>query len=454
MGYGNSISSVGAALFVTIVLGACSTGIAPMATRPVTPVTHPAPQVPNGVADGASGGVTNHLPLPFPGEASSSESRMIRVALALNEPAAEVGSVDGGWAVYSPDGTLIVSGGVGEPLRIEARSGVLLVTAFGVSERLLSPIIIKPQQYGFLQFKGKRYRGDLTLGLGDGDKLHTVNTLPVEEYLRGVVPLEIGQDRRMEELAAVAAQSVAARSYAYSLMNGHPVYDIGATVMHQVYGGADVERALSDSAIAMTRGLVLMYDGKVAMTPYHSSSGGTTASANEIWKSEGLPYLISVSDRIPGTNRYYAEESPPYAWNRTYSGGGLVDILNKSMRQYVPGFKGRISRVNNIVEGPRTASGRLSSVVIDTDRGKFTVRGSDMRFVFRTTSGQILPSTLCNIKVERSGGRVARLVISGNGNGHGVGMDQWGAIYRARAGQDFLTILQTYYPGTTIGTVL
>jgi stage II sporulation protein D len=49
---------------------------------------------------------------------------------------------------------------------------------------------------------------------------------------------------------------------------------------------------------------------------------------------------------------------------------------------------------------------------------------------------------------------VTQLTINGSGNGHGVGMDQWGAIARARAGQDVLTILHTYYPGTTIGRVI
>jgi stage II sporulation protein D len=90
-------------------------------------------------------------------------------------------------------------------------------------------------------------------------------------------------------------------------------------------------------------------------------------------------------------------------------------------------------------------------VRIDTERGTYRVRGNDIRYVFRSPGGELLNSTYFSPDVLASpDGRVARLVIRGLGYGHGVGMCQWGAIGRARAGQDFRTILRTYYPGTTV----
>jgi len=72
----------------------------------------------------------------------------------------------------------------------------------------------------------------------------------------------------------------------------------------------------------------------------------------------------------------------------------------------------------------------------------------------RAPGGEILNSTSFNVEATTGrDGAIARLVLRGTGYGHGVGMCQWGAIGRARAGQDFHTILRTYYPGTTVGAI-
>ena len=99
-----------------------------------------------------------------------------------------------------------------------------------------------------------------------------------------------------------------------------------------------------------------------------------------------------------------------------------------------------------------TRSGRVGTLLISTDRGNFTLRGNDIRYVLRPPGGEILNSTNFMIEsISGADGSLARVNIRGTGNGHGVGMCQWGAIGRARAGQDFRTILRTYYPGTTVG---
>jgi stage II sporulation protein D len=76
-----------------------------------------------------------------------------------------------------------------------------------------------------------------------------------------------------------------------------------------------------------------------------------------------------------------------------------------------------------------------------------------MRFVLRDPKGTILNSTFFDYTASTNGGEVSSLTINGRGYGHGIGMCQWGAIGRARAGQNYRTILETYYPGTTIGRI-
>ncbi len=180
-----------------------------------------------------------------------------------------------------------------------------------------------------------------------------------------------------------------------------------------------------------------------------------TAAASEVWRSDDEPYLVSVSDRIPGTDHFYDEDSPKFRWTRTIDGETLAAAAARYLPQYAGAPKSGVGTIRGITELGRTPSGRLAMIAFDTDRGRFTVRGNDIRFVLRKPGGDVLPSTLFTFDVTTGDdGAVAGITIHGTGNGHGVGMDQWGAIARARAGQDALTILRTYYPGTTVGHIL
>jgi stage II sporulation protein D len=278
----------------------------------------------------------------------------------------------------------------------------------------------------------------------------------MDDYLRGVVPLEIGTtDER--DMAAVEAQAVTARSYAYVHVGASSParpYDVTASVRDQLYGGVSAETHVSNTAIDATRGLVLQYAGRVVNAPYHSACGGSTAGAEEIWRTAEEPYLQSVSDRIPGTDRYYCDIAPRFRWTRTLDGATLREALVKYLGNYtaVPGPYPGTPR--DVMVDTRTASGRVGTLKIATDRGNYVLRGNDVRYVLRAPGGEILNST--NFTVETSAasdGSLARLVLRGTGYGHGVGMCQWGAIGRARAGQDFRTILRTYYPGTTVAAI-
>jgi stage II sporulation protein D len=312
-------------------------------------------------------------------------------------------------------------------------------------------LIAQPLDDALISINGKPYRGTAAF-YGGTTGVIAVNVLRIDDYLLGVVPLEIGT-RSVGDSAAVQAQAVTARSYAYVHLGSPPSrpYDVTSGVEDQVYGGVAAETAVSSEAVESTRTLVLEYNGRIVNAPYHSTCGGSTAAASEIWRSDDEPYLQSVSDRIPGTDRYYCDAAPRFHWTRTIEGAALNAALEKYLAAYasVPGKKPGTAR--DVAVASRTPSGRVGTLTITTTRGNFVVRGNDTRYVLRAPGGEILSSTSFTVSTTRAAdGSVGKLTIRGNGYGHGVGMCQWGAIGRARAGQDFRTILHTYYPGTTV----
>jgi len=183
--------------------------------------------------------------------------------------------------------------------------------------------------------------------------------------------------------------------------------------------------------------------------PYHSTCGGTTAEAQEVWRTRGEPYLKRVDDRIPGSDRDYCAISPRYTWKKTIDAATLDAAVARHLGEYQRAPAGGFGRVRDVRVQGTTASGRAAEVTIATGRGSYTLRGNDARYVLRRPGGEILNSSYFSVRGQA--GDDGGVVLEGRGYGHGVGMCQWGAIGRARAGQDFRTILRTYFPGTTIG---
>lgn len=315
------------------------------------------------------------------------------------------------------------------------------------------PLVLRPEGNSpFVVWSGKRYRGQVVVTRTDSG-LMVVNRLPMDDYLRGVVPLEIG-NRTAAEFAAVQAQAVAARTYAYKHLNDVRAFDMYSTVQDQVYGGVDAEKPQSDTAIMTTADVVVLYGGQPITTPYHSTCGGSTAAVSEVWYEQSdQPYLRPVSDRIPGSDHYYCDPSPRFSWTQDFDGPGLRAVMEKYLAAYTRAPKAGVGRITDIREQGRTPSGRMAALLVQTDSGAFTLRGNDIRFVLRDPKGAILNSTFFSFTRETSGGQVSALSVSGRGYGHGIGMCQWGAIGRARAGQNYRTILETYYPGTTVGRI-
>ena len=152
-------------------------------------------------------------------------------------------------------------------------------------------IVIKPEPNGFVSVKRKWYRGNLKI-INDFARLTVINDIPLEFYIRGVVPSEMPSSWEHE---AHKAQAIAARSYALANMGkrGKYGYDLKDTPEDQAYGGASAETSHTNDAVTETEGIVLVCQGKIVPAYYSASAGGKTNTAGQVWTRD-LPFLKSV----------------------------------------------------------------------------------------------------------------------------------------------------------------
>lgn len=150
-------------------------------------------------------------------------------------------------------------------------------------------IVIKPYEAGFVSVKSRWYRGIVMIQNKNG-RLTVINNVPLEDYIKGVVPAEMPSSWSME---AHKAQAIAARSYALANLGKRAKYgyDLKDTPEDQAYNGASAETVSTNTAVEETKGIVLTYNMKVINAYYSASAGGQTSADN--WGST-LPYLRSV----------------------------------------------------------------------------------------------------------------------------------------------------------------
>ena len=167
-------------------------------------------------------------------------------------------------------------------------SGVIVVMPAGARLRIEPPAAP-------LEIDTRAYRGALEIFGNTRRTLTVVNELPLETYLRGVVPNELNP-AAFGQLEALKAQAVAARTYIHRNMGQykHEGYDICATDACQVYFGVLTEDPLATQAVMETRGMIATYEGKPINALYSSTCGGRTEDAEHIF-NERVPYLVSTS---------------------------------------------------------------------------------------------------------------------------------------------------------------
>ena len=173
-------------------------------------------------------------------------------------------------------------------MTVELDGDATLVLAPGARVRIEPPAAP-------LEIETRAYRGALEIFRNPRNTLTVVNELPLEDYLRGVVPNELNPTA-FGQIEALKAQAVAARTYIERNLGqfSSEGYDICATDACQVYFGVAHRGSAGDAGRLETRGMVATYDGKPINALYSSTCGGRTEDAEHIF-NEKLPYLVSTS---------------------------------------------------------------------------------------------------------------------------------------------------------------
>src|ERR1035437_438742 len=301
---------------------------------------------------------------------------------------------------------------------------------------------ILPENTRTLKVSDKYYKGAFRIA-SQNNKIQVINTITLEEYVKGVVPMEMPVGKGTENFEVLKAFAICVRTYAIKKLNSTNNYDIYNDTRDQVYGGESSERILSNKAVDETRGLILTYQNSPAATYYHSTCGGYTEDGTNVFQTKNAPYLQSIKDG----DEPFCSISPQLQWKEIYLGVEFVKRLRTA--GLISGSEWKLDKIN---VNSRFKSGRVNELQISLkgDGGKdkvVKIYGNNIRKIIRKSDDTaILNSTYFEISINENN----NVVISGKGNGHGVGLCQWGAINLSRQGKDFVYILSHYYPGTKI----
>jgi stage II sporulation protein D len=241
----------------------------------------------------------------------------VRVLLGAGQPSAAVGcpgvlhvSDASGRGHLLPAGVYRVGPGLKLPVgrrRVHERGAHrhdVTAHVIAVRRRLRSPLVFDCPSAP-LTWNGRAYHGVLVVRRSGLHTLSVVDSVALDDYVRGVVG---GEMPYRWPIAALAAQAVAARSYAVATLKPGKHFDLFSDTRSQVYGGVAYETPRTDEAVARTAGRILTWNGHVATTFFFSTSGGRTADVREVWPSAAdAPYLRSVSDP-------YDVRSPHHTW--------------------------------------------------------------------------------------------------------------------------------------------
>lgn len=284
--------------------------------------------------------------------------------------------------------------------------------------------VIFSSENGVLYLNGRPFRGKIEV-IKDQRGLLVVNELSLEFYIAGLINHEISSKWPIE---AVKAQAVIARTYALyqKKKKGAAAYHMEATVSDQVYSGSIAEDDRSFHAVKETVGEVLTYNGELALTVYHSNSGGATEDSKNVWGKD-YPYLRQVKNQ-------FDKDSPNFSWT--------LNISPESVETALKGAGYSAADVKDIIPLYKTNSGRVTRLRILHGKGELEISGEDLR---KAIGYDKLKSTM--FTTEMTGGL---FVFNGKGSGHGMGLSQWGAKGMAENGYSYIDILKHFYPGTSL----
>ncbi|MGB6607007.1 MAG: SpoIID/LytB domain-containing protein [Atribacterota bacterium] len=424
---------------------------------------------------------------------------ILRVGIFLDQTETNI-SGDGTFKIYNLKSNVLISEERNKVVKLLSHSKGIEVLGKGVYS---GPIEIIPvgNTKIIVMFNGQKYhyRGNIEIDIDKEDKkLNVINIIGIEEYLYGVLKKEISPHWPSE---ALKAQAVAARTFAIFNMNKYidKGYNICASTNSQAYGGVNHEDPLTNKAVDETRGIIMVYKGEPINAVYHSDSGGYTENSENVWGSF-LPYLRSVK------SKFEEKVSPPHhTWSYSVSEKDLTEKLQKQ------GHK--INSIVSIEADKKSETGRTSELIFTADNNKvISMKTNGFRSLIGTDlirstlfnieiigkelniqqdiedrkeikdkeeqkesikeileqkknwTIQELLELMKKNKEERAEGMEEKVlkveimksntsltfIFSGSGNGHGVGMSQWGAYGMTLQGSRYQDILKHYYQGIDI----
>ncbi|WP_421657524.1 SpoIID/LytB domain-containing protein [Leptothermofonsia sp. ETS-13] len=309
------------------------------------------------------------------------------------------------------------------------------------------------------------YAGSLRLQPNAYGTYTLVNQVPLETYLRGVVPHEIGT---FAAQSVLEVQAILARTYALRNLRRFAVddYQLCADTQCQVYNGLNGTAAATDRAIAATKGLVLTYQNELVDAVYSSTTGGITAPFNDIWHGAERPYLKAVVDSVAlswdlsrkslaneknfrtfiNQKKGFNEEGQ--SWFRWRVESWLPD-LNQQLKQYLLEQRNPLANfktIQRMAVTQRSPAGRVQELTVTLDNGTVKFLKDDVLKVFEAPN-----STLFYLEPLYSSNRaLVGYAFVGGGLGHGVGLSQTGSYHLGKLGWSSNRILSFYYPGTRI----
>lgn len=337
-----------------------------------------------------------------------------------------------------------------------------------------NPVILRdvPVGEGFHWEKKetRKYTGILEFNLARSGRITVINEIPVERYLRGVVPSEMPATFPAE---ALKAQAVAVRNIAFERMGVAHVeqdFDVCDDVHCQVYRGILAETKETDLAVAGTYGIVVTDGSDLCNTVYSAVCGGHTEAAENVWNSRQVEYL---KGRLDFSNKKYASlgdylkdeknvrkwlEGDPttfcnqktapipalaegsrkyFRWQLAYNASEFGKIISENTGQ-------SIGILKELVPLERGVSGRIKTLRV-VGSSKTIVLNGELK-IRQALSKSTLYSS-CFLVDKPSAGK---FLLKGAGFGHGVGMCQYGAAGMALKGKNFQKILKHYYPDTRL----
>jgi stage II sporulation protein D len=310
------------------------------------------------------------------------------------------------------------------------------------------PVVLVPGDADSrFRYQGREHGGAIYFQQAPPGGIYLINKILLEEYLKGVVPSEIPANQS-QDFEAVKAQAICARTYALKRIeenSGRP-YDIQATIADQVYSGYERRASLADQAVDESAGVILTYQGRTAIVYYHSTCGGELEAARNIFPGVNPPYLQGGTDAVGSS--FSCSISPYFRWEQKRSFEELDQAFFRYFKRSMLSqpVADTLQLTYGLQISGRDSSGRVTQLRISYADTTAELNGYQIRRFLAPAGSTYLPSTL--FYFSQSGD--STLVIHGAGNGHGVGMCQFGALFMARRGFQHYHILSKYFPGTKL----